>query len=103
MEPKLNSNSELLNSLKLLKKLHPTLRIHHHKLELTNLLTILNMNGRKCWDTEPMTERNLLEPQNFLTLKILLTLSTGELKEQSLQLKTKDNVDHAGLSQPLVL
>jgi hypothetical protein len=28
---------------------------------------------------------------------------TGDLREQSLQLKTKDNVDHAGHSPPLEL
>jgi len=31
-----------------------------------------------------------------------LTQLTGELKELLIQLKTKDNVDHAGLSQPLL-
>jgi hypothetical protein len=36
-----------------------------------------------------------------LTLKTYLTLSTGEQKEQSTLFKTKDNVDHAGLSHQL--
>ena len=102
-EPKLSSNSDLLNSLKLLKKLLPTQRTHHLKLESTNSLTTPKANGRDYWDTEPKTKRDSLEPQKFLTPKISLTLSTGELKEPSLQLKTKDNVDHAGLSPPLVL
>ena len=101
-EPKLNSNSDLLNLLKLLNKLLPTPRTHHLKLESTNLLTILKVNGRDYWDTEPKTKRDLLKPPKFLILKISLILSTGELKEPSLQLKTKDNVDHAGLSPPLV-
>jgi hypothetical protein len=102
-EQKLSSNSDLLNSLKLLKKLLPTPRTHHLKLESTNSLTTPKANGRDYWDTEPKTKRDLLKPQKFLTPKISLTLSTGELKEPSLQLKTKDNVDHAGLSPPLVL
>jgi len=101
-EPKLNSNSDLLNLLKLLKKLLPTPRTHHLKLASINLLTILKVNGRDYWDTEPKTKRDLLKPPKFLILKISLILSTGELKEPSLQLKTKDNVDHAGLSPPLV-
>jgi hypothetical protein len=102
-EPKLSSNSDLLNSLKLLKKLLPTPRTHHLKLESINSLTTPKANGRDYWDTEPKTKRDLLKPQKFLTPKISLTVSTGELKEPSLQLKTKDNVDHAGLSPPLVL
>ena len=101
-EPKLNSNSDLLNLQKLLKKLLPTPRTHHLKLASINLLTILKVNGRDYWDTEPKTKRDLLKPPKFLILKISLILSTGELKEPSLQLKTKDNVDHAGLSPPLV-
>jgi hypothetical protein len=60
------------------------------------------VNGRDYWDTEPKTKRDLLKQPKFLILKISLILSTGELKEPSLQLKTKDNVDHAGLSPPLV-
>ena len=102
-EPKLSSNSDLLNSLKLSKKLLPTLRIHHLKLESINSLTIPKVNGRDYWDTEPKTKRDLLKPPKFLILENSLILSTGELKEPSLQLKTKDNVDHAGLSPPLVL
>jgi len=103
MEQKLSSNSELPNLPKLLKKLHLTLRTLHHKLESTNSLITLNMNGRECWDTEPKTKRDLLEPQNILKLKISLIPSTGELREPSLQLKTKDNVVHAGHSPPLEL
>jgi len=103
MEQKLSSNSELPNLPKLLKKLHLTLRTLHHKLESTNSLITLNMNGRECWDTEPKTKRDLLEHQNILTLKISLIPLTGELREPSLQLKTKDNVVHAGHSPPLEL
>ena len=103
MEQKLSSNSELPNLPKLLKKLHLTLRTLHHKLESTNSLITLNMNGRECWDTKPKTKRDLLEHQNILTLKISLIPLTGELREPSLQLKTKDNVVHAGHSPPLEL
>ena len=103
MEQKLSSNSELLNLPKLLKKLHLTLRILHHKLESINSLITPQLNGRDYWDTEPKTKRDLLELQNILILKISLILSTGELREPSLQLKTKDNVVHAGHSPPLEL
>ena len=36
-----------------------------------------------------------------MMIQTSLTQLTGELKELLIQLKTKDNVDHAGLSQPL--
>ena len=101
MEPKLSSNSDLPNSLKLLLKLHHTPRTLHPKLESTNLLITPKVNGRDYWDTEPKTRRDLLEPQNILILKISLIPSTGELRELSPQLKTNNNVDHAGLSPPL--
>ena len=43
MEPKLNTNLDLLNSLRLLKILLHTLRIQLTKLELTNSLTGPNL------------------------------------------------------------
>ena len=70
------------------------------KLESTTSLTTPKLNGKKCWDTDPSWKNH--PTLEFFQLKAFQLQSTGPPKEPSLQLKTKDNVDHAGLSPPLV-
>ena len=52
MELKPNSNSDLLNSKKLLLPLKLTQLTQPQKLESTNSLITLKLNGKKCWDTD---------------------------------------------------
>jgi hypothetical protein len=52
MEPNPNSNSDLLNSKKLLLKSMLTQLIQPQLLELTNSLITQMLNGKKCWDTD---------------------------------------------------
>jgi hypothetical protein len=52
MEPRPNSNSDLLNSKKLLLKSMLTQLIQPQLLELTNSLITQMLNGKKCWDID---------------------------------------------------
>jgi hypothetical protein len=52
MEPNPNSNSDLLNSKKLLLPFMLIQLTPPQKLESTSSLTTPKLNGKKCWDTE---------------------------------------------------
>jgi hypothetical protein len=101
MELNPNSNSDLLNSKKVLLPFMLIQLTPPQKLESTSSLTTPKLNGKKCWDTDLHGKNH--PTLEFFQLKVFQLQSTGPPKEPSLQLKIKDNVDHAGLSPPLEL
>jgi hypothetical protein len=69
--------------------------------ESTDSQILANTNTRNSSDTEKIQLAREWKPSSW-SKKWKLILRTGEIV-QSLQLRTKDHADHAGLSPPLVL
>ena len=97
LEQKKNSNSDSNNILEWTKKSIPSMLNKAHSGQLTtSSQPWLKMNIEKCSERRALFLNH--KKLSTFPLKIYLILSTGELKVQLMQFKTKDNVDHAGLS-----
>jgi len=103
MEQKLNMNSDLLNSKSLLLiLLNITKLMDKHQLWVSTIsLTGLMMKERDLMDTGLKIDNKLRN--HFILITRPLMKSIGPQKVLLLQLRIKDNVDHAGLSPPQVL
>merc|ERR1712166_802642 len=102
-EPPKNSNSEKLSSnqrlLKILRST-PTQRTPS-PLDTTSCPPGLMLSTRKC--SEPLSQRtSLLRTSPNLIPSTSQPPSIGDNTEPSTPSRTKDNVDHAGLSLPLL-
>merc|ERR1719369_1666273 len=78
-------------------------REHHGKRESTSSAISLKQNSRLCIleDTSDSQPQLVTSPLCQSLPRISLPKLTGGSKELSLMSRTRDNVDHAGLSAPL--
>ena len=79
-----------------------------NKKKLNKILTKLVKMNLWIWQTKNFQQclldlflKHQIKRNLFLELKVCKILLIGPLQEKFLKLKTKDNVDHAGLSQLL--
>jgi hypothetical protein len=96
----MNSDSSFINK-KMLKSMKSMQAKIHSKLDTTCSQQWQNLKQKK-WTDSKCQHLSKNKSQHILMIQTSLTQLTGELKELLIQLKTKDNVDHAGLSQPLL-
>merc|ERR1719313_1237082 len=103
MEPKLNSISDQTSSDKDLPNTKNTTQRDSHGLSESTTSPIELMRKSKLCSVSSKCQLLLKTELNSSMLMLMLLQSTGLPREPSPQLRIKDNADHAGHSQPLVV